>query len=179
MYHCTFFWERNGYKLSMRHIISILLENEAGALSRVSGLFSARAYNIESLTVAPTDDSTISRITVVAHGEEDVVEQIMKQLNKLVDVIKLIDLTENDHFEREIMLIKIEPTGSQLDSMDSVIEDIGAKKLETKDDIITLEVTDNGLRLNEVIEKLIPFNVLEVVRSGAVGISSGHSLLKI
>ena len=163
----------------MRHIISILLENEAGALSRVSGLFSARAYNIESLTVAPTDDPTISRITVVAQGEEDVVEQIMKQLNKLVDVIKLIDLTENDHFEREIMLIKIAPTGSQVDSMDSVIEDIGAKKLETKDDIITLEVTDNGLKLNEVLEKLTPFNVMEVVRSGAVGISSGHSLLKI
>ena len=145
----------------------------------MSGLFSARAYNIESLTVAPTDDPTISRITVVAQGEEDVVEQIMKQLNKLVDVIKLIDLTENDHFEREIMLIKIAPTGSQVDSMDSVIEDIGAKKLETKDDIITLEVTDNGLKLNEVLEKLTPFNVMEVVRSGAVGISSGHSLLKI
>ena len=91
----------------MRHIISILLENEAGALSRVSGLFSARAYNIESLTVAPTSDPTISRITVVAQGEEQVVEQIMKQLNKLVDVIKLIDLTEHDHFEREIMLIKV------------------------------------------------------------------------
>ncbi|MEM8844835.1 MAG: acetolactate synthase small subunit [Pseudomonadota bacterium] len=163
----------------MRHIISILLENEAGALSRVSGLFSARAYNIESLTVAPTEDPTISRITVVAQGEEHVVEQIMKQLNKLVDVIKLIDLTENDHFEREIMLIKISPIGSQLDNIDSVIESIAAKKLEDIDDIITLELTDNGLKLNAALDKLKPFNVMEVVRSGAVGIGSSHSFLKI
>ena len=163
----------------MRHIISILLENEAGALSRVSGLFSARAYNIESLTVAPTSDPTISRITVVAQGEEQVVEQILKQLNKLVDVIKLIDLTENDHFEREIMLIKIAPTGSQIDGLAAVIEEVNARKLEEVGDIITLEVTDNGLKLNDTLEKLKSFNVLEVVRSGAVGISSGHTLLKI
>ena len=163
----------------MRHIISILLENEAGALSRVSGLFSARAYNIESLTVAPTEDPTISRITVVAQGEEHVVEQIMKQLNKLVDVIKLIDLTENDHFEREILLIKISPIGSQLDNIDSLIESIAANKLEQIDGIITLELTDNGLKLNEALDRLKPFNVIEVVRSGAVGIGSGHSLLKI
>lgn len=163
----------------MRHIISILLENEAGALSRVSGLFSARAYNIESLTVAPTSDPTISRITVVAQGEEQVVEQIMKQLNKLVDVIKLIDLTEHDHFEREIMLIKVEPAGSQMNSLAAVIEDIQASKLEEEGDIITLEVTDNGHKLNEALEKLEPFKVIEVVRSGAVGIGSGQTLLKI
>ena len=163
----------------MRHIISILLENEAGALSRVSGLFSARAYNIESLTVAPTSDPTISRITVVAQGEEQVVEQIMKQLNKLVDVIKLIDLTENDHFEREIMLIKVEPAGRQIDSLAAVIEDIHASKLEEVGEIITLEVTNNGLKLNEALEKLEPFNIIEVVRSGAVGIGSGQTLLKI
>ena len=163
----------------MRHIISILLENEAGALSRVSGLFSARAYNIESLTVAPTSDPTISRITVVAQGEEQVVEQIMKQLNKLVDVIRLIDLTEDDHFEREIMLIKVEPAGSQMNSLAAVIEDIQASKLEEEGDIITLEVTDNGHKLNEALEKLEHFNVIEVVRSGAVGIGSGQTLLKI
>ena len=162
----------------MRHIISILLENEAGALSRVSGLFSARAYNIESLTVAPTSDPTISRITVVAQGEEQVVEQIMKQLNKLVDVIKLIDLTENEHFEREIMLIKIEPAGRQIDSLAAVMDDIHANKLEEAGEIITLEVTDNGLKLNEALDKLKPFNIIEVVRSGAVGIGSGQTLLK-
>jgi acetolactate synthase-1/3 small subunit len=163
----------------MRHIISILLENEAGALSRVSGLFSARAYNIESLTVAPTDDPTISRITVVAHGEDAVVQQIIKQLNKLVDVINLIDLTENEHFEREIMLVKIEPKGAQLDQLKGAIHELAARKLEQDENIITLEITNIGLKLNEAIERLKPYNVIEVVRSGAVGIGRGDSLLRI
>jgi acetolactate synthase-1/3 small subunit len=163
----------------MRHIISILLENEAGALSRVSGLFSARAYNIESLTVAPTDDSTISRITVVAHGEDAVVQQIIKQLNKLVDVINLMDLTENEHFEREIMLVKIEPKGAQLDQLKVAIHELAARELEKHENTITLEITNIGLKLNEAIEKLKPYNVIEVVRSGAVGIGSGDSLLRI
>jgi acetolactate synthase-1/3 small subunit len=163
----------------MRHIISILLENEAGALSRVSGLFSARAYNIESLTVAPTDDATISRITVVAHGEDAVVQQIIKQLNKLVDVINLMDLTENEPFEREIMLVKIEPKGAQLDQLKVAIHELAARKLEQHENIITLEITNIGLKLNEAIERLKPYNVIEVVRSGAVGIGSGNSLLKI
>ena len=163
----------------MRHIISILLENEAGALSRVSGLFSARAYNIESLTVAPTDDPTISRITVVAHGDDDVVQQIIKQLNKLVDVINLIDLTENEHFEREIMLIKLEPKGAQSDDLQVAIQELAARKLEETESIITLEITNIGLKLNEALEKLKPFNIIEVVRSGAVGIASGSSLLRI
>ena len=163
----------------MRHIISILLENEAGALSRVSGLFSARAYNIESLTVAPTDDSTISRITVVAHGEDAVVQQIIKQLSKLVDVINLIDLTEDEHFEREIMLVKIEPKGAQLDQLNVAIHELAARKLEQHENIITLELTNIGLKLNEAIERLKPYNVIEVVRSGAVVIGSGDSLLRI
>lgn len=163
----------------MRHIISILLENEAGALSRVSGLFSARAYNIESLTVAPTDDPTISRITVVAHGDDDVVQQIIKQLNKLVDVINLIDLTENEHFEREIMLIKLEPKGAQSDDLQVAIQELAARKLEETESIITLEITNIGLKLNEALEKLKPFNIIEVVRSGAVGIASGSSSLRI
>ena len=91
----------------MRHIISLLLENEPGALSRVSGLFSARGYNIESLTVAPTEDSSLSRMTIVTHGTDEIIEQITKQLNKLVDVVKLLDLTEGAHIEREMMLIKV------------------------------------------------------------------------
>ncbi|MDH5764634.1 MAG: acetolactate synthase small subunit, partial [Gammaproteobacteria bacterium] len=97
--------------MNKKHIISILLENESGALSRVAGLFSARAYNIESLTVAPTDDETLSRMTLVTSGTEEIVEQIMKQLNKLIDVVKLIDLTENEHIERELMLAKVQATG--------------------------------------------------------------------
>lgn len=163
----------------MRHIISILLENEAGALSRVSGLFSARAYNIESLTVAPTDDPTISRITVVAHGEDAVIQQIIKQLNKLVDVINQIDLTENEHFEREIMLVKISPKGGQSEELQAAIHEIAARKLEEQENIITLEITNVGLKLNEAVERLKPFNVIEVVRSGTVGIGSGPILLRI
>lgn len=163
----------------MRHIISILLENEAGALSRVSGLFSARAYNIASLTVAPTDDPTISRITVVAQGEDAVVQQIIKQLNKLVDVIGVMDLTDNEHFEREIMLVKVAPKGAQEDQIKVVVQELAARQLEQHEDMMTLEITNIGLKLNEAIERLKPFNIIEVVRSGAVGIGSGDSVLKI
>lgn len=163
----------------MRHIISILLENEAGALSRVSGLFSARAYNIESLTVAPTDDPTISRITVVAFGEDAIVQQIIKQLNKLVDVINLIDLTENEHFEREILLVKLSPKGAQTEDLQDIIQELAARKLEEQEEFITLEITNIGLKLNEALEKLKPYNIIEVVRSGAVGIGSATTQLKI
>ena len=163
----------------MRHIISILLENEAGALSRVSGLFSARAYNIESLTVAPTDDPTISRITVVAFGEDAIVQQIIKQLNKLVDVINLIDLTENEHFEREILLVKLSPKGAQTEDLQEIIQELAARKLEEQEEFITLEITNIGLKLTEALEKLKPYNIIEVVRSGAVGIGSATTQLKI
>lgn len=163
----------------MRHIISILLENEAGALSRVSGLFSARAYNIESLTVAPTDDPTISRITVVAFGEDAIVQQIIKQLNKLVDVINLIDLTENEHFEREILLVKLSPKGAQTEDLQDIIQELAARKLEEQEEFITLEITNIGLKLNEALEKLKPYNIIEVVRSGAVGIGGATTQLKI
>ena len=162
----------------MRHIISILLENEAGALSRVSGLFSARAYNIDSLTVAPTDDPTISRITVVTSGEEAVIEQIIKQLNKLVDVVKVSDLTENEHFEREILLVKIQPEEQQKEKLEIVRRELAARQLESRDGIITLEITNAGPKLNSAIERLAPFNVLEVVRSGVVGIGSSTSFLR-
>src|SRR6185295_14684852 len=102
---------------AMRHILSILVENEAGALSRISGLFSARGYNIESLTVAPTEDLTMSRMTIVTAGSDDVIEQITKQLNKLVDVVKVVDLTEGNHIERELMLVKVRAAGKDREEM--------------------------------------------------------------
>ncbi|HEY9268480.1 MAG TPA: acetolactate synthase small subunit, partial [Methylotenera sp.] len=101
----------------MRHIISLLMENEAGALSRVAGLFSARGYNIESLTVAPTEDPTLSRMTIVTSGSEDVIEQIIKQLNKLVDVVKVLDLNDGKFIERELMLVKVKATGGFREEM--------------------------------------------------------------
>ena len=163
----------------MRHIISILLENEAGALSRVSGLFSARAYNIDSLTVAPTDDPTMSRITLVTTGDDAVVQQIMKQLNKLVDVVKLIDLTEDEHFEREILLIKVQPEQQQLAELENKVREVAAHQLEVRDGIYTFEITNAGQKLNEAIEILKPYNVIEVVRSGVVGVASGQSILQL
>lgn len=163
----------------MRHIISILLENEAGALSRVSGLFSARAYNIESLTVAPTDEESISRITVVAYGEDAVVEQILKQLNKLVDVIKVLNLNESVHFEREVMLIKVSAQAQQQEQLTTLISSIGANILAVSDNVTTLELTDTCSSLNQALDKLRPFTIVEMVRSGAVGISSGPTPLKI
>lgn len=163
----------------MRHIISILLENEAGALSRVSGLFSARNYNIDSLTVAPTDDPTMSRITAVTYGKDETVQQIMMQLNKLVDVVKVIDLADNDHFEREIMLVKLQPEEHQLDNLQKKINLLDARQLEQHDGVVTLEVTNIGLKLNDALDDLRVFNVIEVVRSGAVGIISGSAVLRL
>jgi acetolactate synthase-1/3 small subunit len=163
----------------MRHIISILLENEAGALSRVSGLFSARNYNIDSLTVAPTDDPTMSRITAVTYGEDETVQQIMMQLNKLVDVVKVIDLADNDHYEREILLVKVQPEENQLEALNEKINTLTARQLEERDGVVTLEVTNVGSKLNEALDDLQEFNVIEVVRSGAVGISSGSAVLRL
>lgn len=163
----------------MRHIISILLENEAGALSRVSGLFSARNYNIDSLTVAPTDDPTMSRITAVTYGEDETVQQIMMQLNKLVDVVKVIDLADNDHFEREILLVKVKPEENQLATLDDKINVLAARQLEESDGVVTIEITNVGSKLNEALDDLRVFNVIEVVRSGAVGISSGSAVLRL
>lgn len=163
----------------MRHIISILLENEAGALSRVSGLFSARNYNIDSLTVAPTDDPTMSRITAVTYGEDETVQQIMMQLNKLVDVVKVIDLADNDHFEREILLVKVQPDENQSEALKEKINMLAARQLEQRDGVVTLEVTNVGSKLNEALDDLRAFNVIEVVRSGAVGISSGSAVLRL
>ena len=136
----------------MRHIISILLENESGALSRVSGLFSARAYNIESLTVAPTDDPTMSRITVVAYGNDAVIRQITQQLNKLVDVVMLDDLTGDRHIEREIMLLKIEVSSAVEDAFSKAVDETGAQCIDVVDGIHIVQITDTGSRLDEALK---------------------------
>ena len=122
----------------MRHIISILMENEAGALSRVSNLFSARGYNIETLCVAPTDDASLSRMTLVTTGTEDIIEQIVKQLNKLIDVVKLIDLTEGSHIERELMLIKVKAIGEQRDEMKRLADIFRGRIIDVSDATYTI-----------------------------------------
>ena len=132
----------------MRHIISILLENEAGALSRVAGLFSARAYNIETLTVAPTEDVSLSRLTIVTSGTDAVVEQITKQLNKLIDVIKVVDLSEAAHIERELMLIKVRATGKDREELKRLADIFRGHILDVTESTYVIELTASGAKLD-------------------------------
>ena len=163
----------------MRHIISILIENESGALSRVAGLFSARGYNIESLTVAPTEDASLSRMTLVTSGSEDVVEQIMKQLNKLIDVVKVIDLSEGAHIERELMLVKVKAEGEGREEMKRMSDIFRGRIIDVADDTYTIELTGNGTKLDAFLEALDKTLILETVRTGACGIGRGGRVLKI
>ena len=163
--------------MKQKHIISLLLENESGALSRVAGLFSARAYNIESLSVAPTDDETLSRMTIVTSGTEDIVEQIIKQLNKLVDVVKLIDLTESEHIERELMLAKVEATGAARDEVKRLVDIFHGRIVDVTDTTYTVEISDTGEKLDAYLSSLSSIKIHEVVRSGAIGITNGENVL--
>ncbi len=163
----------------MRRIISILLENESGALSRVSGLFSARGYNIESLTVAPTEDNTLSRLTLVTTGPDSVIEQITKQLNKLVDVVKLMDLTEGAHIERELMLVKVVAMDGQREEVKRLVDIFRGRIIDVTNDTYTIELTGNGDKIDAFIDALAVTELIEVVRSGVSGIARGARALKI
>ncbi len=164
----------------MRHIISILMENEAGALSRVAGLFSARGYNIESLTVAPTEDASLSRMTIVTTGTEAIIEQITKQLNKLIDVVKLADISEGGHIERELMLIKLRASSNTLREEIKRMADIfNGRILDVTEGTYTVELTGSGEKLDAFIGALDHSTILETVRSGATGISRGERALQI
>ncbi|MEQ1622417.1 MAG: acetolactate synthase small subunit [Methylococcales bacterium] len=163
----------------MRHIISILIENESGALSRVAGLFSARGYNIESLTVAPTEDPSLSRMTLVTRGSEDVIEQITKQLNKLIDVVKLIDLAESAHIERELMLVKIKTNEHTRSEIRNVAEIFRGKIIDVTSTSYVVEMTGPSEKLDAFVATIDPESILEVVRSGPTGISRGEKSLHI
>jgi acetolactate synthase-1/3 small subunit len=163
----------------MRHILSILVENESGALSRISGLFSARGYNIESLTVAPTEDSTLSRMTVVTRGSDEIIEQITKQLNKLIEVVKLMDLTEGDHLEREMMLIKVRADEGPVREEIKRLSDIFRGRIvDVTDSTYTIELTGPGDKLDAFIRAVGEQALLEVVRSGVTGIARGERSLR-
>ncbi|QGU32048.1 acetolactate synthase small subunit [Thermochromatium tepidum] len=157
----------------MRHIIAVLLENEAGALSRVAGLFSARGYNIESLTVAPTDDPTLSRMTLVTTGNDEVVEQIKKQLNKLIDTVKLVDLSEGDHIEREMMMVKVRAERPDREELKRLADIFRAKIIDVTDVSYVIELTGASRKLDAFIEALPEGLIIEVVRSGPTGIARG------
>jgi len=163
----------------MRHIISILLENEAGALSRVSGLFSARAFNIESLTVAPTEDPSLSRMTVVSIGSDDVIEQITKQLNKLIEVVKVVDLSEAAHLERELMLVKVRATGKDREEMKRMSEIFRGRIIDVTESTYVIELTGNTSKLDAFIEAIDRSLILETVRTGVCGIGRGDRILKV
>lgn len=163
----------------MRHILSLLLENEAGALSRVSGLFSARAFNIESLTVAPTEDPSVSRMTVVTVGSDEIIEQITKQLNKLVDVIKVVDLNDSEHIERELMLIKVAATGDDREEIKRLADIFRGRIIDVTENAYTIEITGAGDKLDAFIQALNEKTILEVVRTGVSGISRGDKAIKV
>ena len=162
----------------MRHIISILLENESGALSRVAGLFSARGYNIESLTVAPTEDASLSRLTIVTTGSDEIIEQITKQLNKLIDVIKVVDLSEAAHIERELMLIKVRATGKDREEMKRMADIYRGRIIDVTDSTYVIELTGSGSKLDSFIQAIDADLILETVRTGVSGIGRGDRILK-
>jgi len=163
----------------MRHLISILVENEAGALSRISGLFSARGYNIESLTVAPTEDASMSRMTIVTSGSDDVIEQITKQLNKLVDVVKVVDLSEAEHIERELMLIKVRAGVKERDEVKRMADIFRGRVIDVSDNTYTIELTGSGEKLDAFIHALDSSAILETVRTGTSGIGRGNRILRV
>ncbi len=163
----------------MRHVLSLLVENESGALSRIAGLFSARAYNIESLTVAPTEEASVSRMTIVTTGSDEIIEQITKQLNKLVDVIKVVDLNENGHIERELMLIKVNAKGAVREEIKRMVDIFRGRIVDVTDNTYTIEITGAGDKLDAFIKALDQALIVEVVRSGVSGISRGDRAIRV
>ena len=172
--------QKEGKVILARHIISILMENETGALSRVSGLFSQRGYNIESLTVAPTDDPTLSRMTLVTKENDASIEQIIKQLNKLIDVVKVMEMSDYAHIEREVMFVKImAPDMEACAAIKRMADVFRAKVIDVKNKMYTLELTGRPDKLDGFLETMEDFTIIEVVRSGAMGITRGKNALKI
>jgi acetolactate synthase-1/3 small subunit len=163
----------------MRHIISLLMENESGALSRVSGLFSARGYNIESLTVAPTEDPTLSRMTIVTSGSDEIIEQIIKQLNKLIDVVKVLDLNDGRFIERELMIVKVKANAQYRDEMKRICDIFRGRIIDVSDNSFTIEITGSSSKLDAYIESIDKVAILETVRTGASGIGRGDRILKV
>ena len=163
----------------MKHVISVLLENEPGALSRVVGLFSARGYNIETLTVAPTEDATLSRMTIVTTGSDEVIEQITKHLNRLIDVVKVVDLTEGPHIEREMMLVKVRAVGKEREEVKRMADIFRGRIIDVTDKSYTIELTGDQGKITAFIDALDRSAILETVRTGVSGIGRGERILKL
>ncbi|MGB1158384.1 MAG: acetolactate synthase small subunit [Porticoccaceae bacterium] len=164
----------------MKRIISILLENESGALSRVVGLFAQRGYNIDTLTVAPTDDDTLSRLTLTTQGDDEMAEQMVKQLHKLIDTIKVVDLTVGAHIERELMLVKIKAVSNEVrNELKSCVEIFRGHVIDVTSSTYTVQLAGDSDKLDAFIEAVREIGVMEVVRSGVSGISRGDKFLRV
>jgi acetolactate synthase I/III small subunit len=163
----------------MRHIISVLLENEPGALSRVVGLFSARGYNIENLTVAPTEDETLSRMTIVTKGSDDVIEQITKHLNRLIEVVKVVDLSDGSHIERELMLVKLRAVGKEREELKRTVDIFRGRIIDVTEKSYTVELTGDKRKLDAFLEAIDRTAILETVRTGSSGIGRGERILRV
>jgi len=163
----------------MRHIIAALVENEAGALSRVVSLFAARGYNIETLTVAPTEDSTLSRLTIVTSGSDDVIEQITKHLNRLIEIVKVVDLTDGSYIERELMLIKVRAVGKEREEIKRTVDIFRGHIIDVTEKSYTVELTGDKTKLDAFIDAMDRSAILETVRTGGSGIGRGERILKV
>ncbi|ALZ75606.1 acetolactate synthase small subunit [Rheinheimera sp. F8] len=163
----------------MRHIIAVLLENESGALARVVGLFAQRGYNIDSLTVAATEDPTLSRLTLVTRGDDQVIEQITKQLHKLIEVVKLVDLSESAHIERELMMVKVKASGDQREEVKRCADIFRGQIIDVSPTTYTIQVVGTSDKLEAFIEAMCNTQILEVVRTGVSGISRGEKALSL
>ncbi len=161
----------------MRHIIAVLLENEPGALSRVVGLFAQRNYNIASLTVAPTEDETLSRLTLTTEGDDSKIEQIIKHLYKLIEVVKVVDLSESDHVERELMMVKVRAVGAEREEVKRTADIFRGQIIDVSTDAYTVQLSGPSSRLDAFIRAIGSTTVLEVVRSGVSGIARGEKVL--
>ncbi len=162
-----------------RHVISILLENEPGALSRVVGLFSARGYNIDSLTVAPTEEPTVSRMTIVSLGNDDLIEQITKHLNRLVEVVKVVDLSEGEFAERELMLVKVHAVAREREEMKRLSDIFRGRIIDVTDKTYTIELTGDASKLDAFLKAIEAGSIMEMVRTGSCGIGRGDRTLRI
>jgi len=165
--------------MTRRRIISMLMENEPGALSRVVGLFSQRGYNIETLTVAPTEDPTLSRLTLTTIGDDHKIEQITKHLNRLIDVVKLVDLSEGPHIERELMLVKVRATGPQRSEVKRCVDIFRGQIVDVTPSVYCVQVTGESEKLDAFLNAVGDTAILEVVRSGVSGIARGEKVLSL
>lgn len=163
----------------MKHIVAVLLENEAGALSRVVGLFSARGYNIESLSVAPTEDASLSRMTIVTYGSDEVLEQIVKHLNRLIEVVKVVDLTEGSYTERELMMVKVRATGKEREEMKRMADIFRGRIIDVTDKSYTIELTGDQNKNDAFLQAIDHSVILEMVRTGSSGIGRGERILRV